>query len=130
MIILLLNLVHFILLFSPIVIYFIPIKFMKYIKYIFKYGFLLLLLIPIHWMLLDNKCVFTLVTKYFGDMDDVETESGFSEKYLKWLYQPIMNIIGLEWNSNGLFKMVNLHWGINFFLLWYFLFFVGKCNLI
>ena len=103
---------------------------MKYIKYIFKYGFLLLLLIPIHWMLLDNKCVFTLVTKYFGDMDDVETESGFSEKYLKWLYQPIMNIIGLEWNSNGLFKMVNLHWGINFFLLWYFLFFVGKCNLI
>ncbi len=59
-----------------------------------------------------------------------ETNSGFSEEYLEWLYRPIMTKIGWSWNSNGLDKMVNLHWLINFILLWYFLFFVGKSKLV
>lgn len=41
-----------------------------------------------------------------------------------------MNIIGWKWDSEGLDKMVNLHWGINFILLWYFLFYIGKDKLI
>ena len=91
---------------------------------------MILILIPIHWVFFDNQCLFTLASKEAGNMRNTETTSGFSEKYMKWLYKPIMDFIGWEWNSVGLDKMVNLHWGINFFLLWYFLFFIGKCKLI
>ena len=123
----LLNILHFILLFSPILIYFVPIT---YLSSSFKYLFLILILIPIHWVFLDGKCIFTIFTESQGGLVDAETNSAFSEEYLEWLYRPIMNKIGWSWNSNGLDKMVNLHWLINFILLWYFLFFVGKSKLV
>ena len=127
MIIFFVNFLHFIFLFTPILIYFFP---LELIKPLFKWIFLVLILTPIHWAFFENQCVFTIATKQMGNMKYVETESGFSEKYLKWLYKPIMNIIGWNWDSEGIDKMVNLHWGINFVLLWYFLFFIGKKRLI
>lgn len=123
----LLNIIHFILLFLPIAIFFIPIK---YFNSIFKYLFLVLILIPIHWEFLDGNCIFTLFTQSQGGLVEAETDSGFSEEYLEWLYRPIMNIIGWSWDNKGLNKMVNLHWLINFVLLWYFLFFKTNCKLI
>ena len=123
----LLNIIHFILLFLPIAIFFIPIK---YFNSIFKYLFLVLILIPIHWEFLDGNCIFTLLTQSQGGLVEAETDSGFSEEYLEWLYSPIMNIIGWSWDNKGLNKMVNLHWLINFVLLWYFLFFKTNCRLI
>jgi hypothetical protein len=123
----LLNIIHFILLFLPIAIFFIPIK---YFNSIFKYLFLVLILIPIHWEFLDGNCIFTLLTQSQGGLVEAETDSGFSEEYLEWLYRPIMNIIGWSWDNKGLNKMVNLHWLINFVLLWYFLFFKTNCRLI
>ena len=116
----LLNILHFILLFSPILIFFIPIK---YLSGYFKYLFLILILIPIHWVFLDDKCIFTIFTEQQGGLVEAETTSGFSEEYLEWLYRPIMNVIGWPWNNKGLAKMVNLHWllilfyyGISYFL--------------
>ena len=61
-------------------------------------------------------------TEQQGGLVEAETTSGFSEEYLEWLYRPIMNVIGWPWNNKGLAKMVNLHWLLNFVLLWYFLF--------
>ena len=127
MIVDLLNILHFILLFSPILIFFIPIK---YLSGYFKYLFLILILIPIHWVFLDDKCIFTIFTEQQGGLVEAETTSGFSEEYLEWLYRPIMNVIGWPWNNKGLAKMVNLHWLLNFVLLWYFLFFKTNCKLI
>ena len=123
----LLNIIHFILLFLPIAIFFIPIK---YFNRVFKYLFLVLILIPIHWEFLDGNCIFTLLTQSQGGLVEAETDSGFSEEYLEWLYRPIMNVIGWSWDNKGLNKMVNLHWLINFVLLWYFLFFKTSCKLI
>ena len=39
-----------------------------------------------------------------------------------------MNLLGWEWDEEGLNKIVNLHWGIiiNFILIWYYLFYIGK----
>lgn len=122
-----LNAIHFILIFLPIAIFFIP---MEHFKYSFKYVFLILILIPIHWVFLNNQCLFTVISKKMGDMKQTETDSSFSEKYLKWLYEPIMNVIGWDWNDKGLDKMVNLHWLVNFVLIWYYLFFIGKDKLI
>ena len=122
-----LALLHLILIFLPIGVFFIP---LNLIRKSFKYLFLILILIPIHWVFLDNQCLLTVMGKEMGNMRNSETSSGFSEKYMKWLYKPIMDIIGWEWDESGIDKMVNLHWGINFFLIWYFLFFIGKCKLI
>jgi len=123
----LLNFIHLILLFSPVIIYYIPIK---YLSRIFKYIFLILILIPIHWDFLDGKCLFTLFTEQQGGLIEAETTSGFSEEYLEWLYRPIMKLIGWKWNNKDLNKMVNLHWLVNFVLLWYFLFFKTNCKLV
>jgi len=127
MLVQILNAIHLILLFSPILLYFIPIK---YVSRSFKYLFLILILIPIHWDFLDGKCIFTIFTERQGGLVEAETTSGFSEEYLEWLYRPIMNIIGWPWDNKGINKMVNLHWLFNFILLWYFLFFIAKCKLV
>ena len=121
------NILHFLMLFLPVYIFFIPIK---HVSFYFKYMFLFLILTPIHWVFFDNKCIITIFTEKSGDFKDTESDSSFSEKYLKWLYKPIMDQIGWKWDNKGIDKMVNLHWGINFIILWYYLFFYGKCKLI
>jgi len=115
-----LNILHLILLFSPIIIYFIP---KNKIKNLLKYYFLILILIPIHWVFFNDQCIFTYITMKAGSLQEATTTSQFSEIWLKWLYQPIMNIISWNWDSKGLNKMVNLHWAINLILVWYYIFF-------
>lgn len=88
-----------------------------------------MLLVPIHWIFFDNRCIFTIITMKAGALNNTETDSGFSEVYLRWLYKPIMNIIGWKWNNKGVAKMVNLHWVLNFILLWYFAFFYASKQL-
>ena len=65
----------------------------------------------------------TLLSKKMGNYNNSETTSQFSERYLKWLYLPIMKTIGWNWNSNDLEKMVSLHWIFNICLVWYNVFF-------
>ena len=72
----------------------------------------------------------TLLSQKMGNYQETETNSEFSETNLKWLYKPIMNVIGWKWETGDIDKMVNLHMIINFILVWYYLFFIGKCKLI
>ena len=124
-----LNAFHFISLFLPVIIYFLPVLFIKRYAFLFKYYLLIMMLIPIHWVFLDNRCLFTMVSRKTGALQNTETTSQFSEVYLKWLYKPIMTLFGWEWNSKGLDKMVTLHMGINFILIWYFIFFYARKQL-
>ena len=124
-----LNIIHFISLFLPVIIYFLPVLFIKRYAFLFKYYLLIMMLIPIHWVFLDNRCLFTVVSRKTGALQNTETTPQFSEVYLKWLYKPIMTLFGWEWNSKGLDKMVNLHMGINFILIWYFIFFYARKQL-
>ena len=126
MIIEILAIIHLALIFLPIAVFFTP---LSYIRKSFKYLFLILILIPIHWVFFNGKCIFTMITRKTGALDNTKTDSHFSEVYLKWLYQPIMNIIGWKWNNKGLSKMVNLHWVLNFGLLWYFVFYYARKQL-
>ena len=48
---------------------------------------------------------------------------GFSEKYLRWLYDPIMRLFNMKWNDENLDIIINFHWLINFLIIWYFTFF-------
>ena len=122
---LILNIIHFILVFIPIIIFFVP---KKVLHPLFPYIFLIIILIPLHWPLNDNECVFTTATKKSGNLQNSETTSQFSEKYLRWLYEPIMNLLGLKWNSDNLEKMVYYHWILNFILVWYYNTYKYKCK--
>lgn len=120
-----LNIIHLLIVLFPIIIYFIPNKCYPYFKYIF----LVLLLIPLHWVFFDNQCVFSIITQKAGDFEDVKTKNPFTEKYLKWLYEPIMSLLNLKWNNKNIEKMVYIHWIILFILIWYYIYFYnfGKC---
>ena len=126
---LILNIIHLVMLFSPIWLFLVPLGLIKKYKNIFLIYFLIMLLVPIHWIFFDNRCIFTIITMKAGALNNAKTDSGFSEVYLKWLYKPIMNIIGWKWNNKGVAKMVNLHWVLNFILLWYFAFFYARKQL-
>ena len=120
----LLNLIHVLLVFSPISLLFVnPI----YINKWFKYYVLIMLLVPLHWIFFDNKCIFTEISKYFGNYSNTETEnSQFTENYLKWLYNPIMKMINLDWNEKNINKASNFHWILNFLIIWYYIFYIFK----
>ena len=118
----LLNYLHLFFVFSPILLYLLP---CNIIKPYLKWYFLIVILTPLHWKFFNNECFLTILTKKMGALQNTQTDSGFSETYLKWLYQPIINIIGWKWNDEGLDKVINLHWIINIILIWYFIFY--KC---
>jgi hypothetical protein len=122
-----LNFLHLVFIFIPVIIYFLPVK---YLRSIFKYILLIFILTPIHWVFFEDQCIFTIFTKKFDKSDNTVTSSGFSEGYMEWFYKPITELLGLNWNKKGISKVVNLHYVINFILLWYYLFYVGGCELI
>ena len=121
MIIQILNFFHLLFIFSPIIIYLIPIK---YSIFLAKWLLLITALVPLHWVYFNDKCFVTELSKEMGNYQNTKTTSSFSEKHLKWLYYPIMRLFGWKWNSDGLAKMVNFHLIINVFLLWIFCFYV------
>ena len=124
MLIFILNAIHMLLIFVPIIIYFIK---QKYLKPWFKYYVIFSIITPLHWIFFNNKCAFTLISRSLGEKK--KKKSGFSEKYLKWLYKPLMkHVFNLKWNSDGIAKMVNIHWIFNFILLWYFIFYKYVCK--
>ena len=123
----LINIFHLIILFIPAAIFFIPVK---YIAPIFKYIFLILILTPLIWDLNNDACPLTDIAKYFGSMESAQTQSAFSEVYMKWLYKPILLLFGQKWNKKTINMMSLIHFGINLILLWIYLFYVGKKSLI
>jgi len=121
----LIVLIHYLLVFSPFLIFFIPVN---VIKMYFKFYFLSLMLMPIHWALNKDKCFLSDIENKLDKKNKNET---FSRKHLKWFYNPIMILFGLDWNKEeDLNKIVYIHWGFNYILLWIYLFYIHKCKLI
>ena len=77
-------LIHLLLLFSPILIFLIPINISKLY---FKFYFLVLILLPIHWALNKDRCFLSDIEK---KLDENNKKDNFSRKHLKWLYNPIL----------------------------------------
>lgn len=120
----LIEVIHILYIFSPILVVILPIR---YIKKYFKFIFLGAILTPIGWGLNNNKCILSDVAT---SLDETSTEN-ISRKRLKWLYKPIVDLLGLDWNNNkDLDYVVYLHWGLNFIILWIYVFYIAKCNII
>ena len=118
----LIDFIHFLALLFPLYMYFIPIS---YVKLLFKYIFLGLIMTPIGWGLFDNCWMSTLTSAIDDDKDT------FTRKRMGFLYKPIMKLFNLDWNNQKhLDIIVNVHLGINYIIMWYYLFFVIKCELV
>ena len=118
-----LNMVHVCFLFIPMIVYLIP---RHKMPQNFIYMYLGIMLVPLHWGLFDDMCLFTILTQKVGGLQDPKTESAFSEVYMRWLYEPFMKMYGAEWNNNNLNKAIYVHWIVIFVLLWYYMFFYNK----
>ena len=117
------NSLHMLFVFLPFLIFVIP---KMWIRNSFKYIMLVYLLTPLHWVFLDNKCFLTNITKKYGNnFINSESNSNFSEKYLKWFYKPQMDLIGWEW-PNQIDLIINVHWMVIFICLWYYAFFINQ----
>lgn len=118
-----LNIIHIFIGLIPILIYLVPKWLVKpYIHWIL----LIMVMTPLHWVFFDNKCIITQISSYLGDYDNIEldTDAPFTESNFKWLYNPIMEFFGWEWNSKQLDKMLTLHWIINILLVWFYAFYM------
>ena len=121
MLVFLLDMFHLLLVFFPIIIFFIPVN-SKFMFQFIKYAILLLLLTPVHWPLTNNKCVLSVASQEMGGLQNTQTDSMFSEKYMMWLYGPILKIIGEKKDDKGLDKVIAIHWIFNFILIWIYIF--------
>ncbi len=115
-----LNTLHLFLMILPILIFFVSKKLIKpYAHFIL----LITILVPLHWKFIDDKCLLTKISIKMGNYKNTQTDSAFTERNLRWLYEPIMRLFGWEWNNDGIDKMVTLHWIINIIIVWYFCFY-------
>ncbi len=96
---------------------------MPFVNRNIKWILLFYICIPIHWIFLNNGCISTEINVLLGDFKDTNTEARFSEKYLKWFYQPLLNSVNLSWNNENLNNIVTLHTYINIILIWIYCFF-------
>ena len=115
----LINVIHILYLIAPFILLFIP-K-MQLIKAILplKLIFLVYLLTPLHWPFLDNKCILTVASVKTGDFKGEDQSWAFTDKYLRPVYEPLLNIVGLEWNLKNKNKMTYAHWIVIFIIMWY-----------
>ena len=114
------------LLLIPIIMLMVP-KWMA--RYTAKYFLLIFILIPIHWKLCRSGSALRILLEKLGeDYTEVTTTSVFSERYLKWFYEPFMNFFNLSWNSDNFDRVVSIHSGINIVILWVVCFIYLKRN--
>ena len=110
----LLNGLHLVLVFFPIILFFIaPAAARPWLKYVFP----LYILIPLHWPLFDNQCLFTIASIRTGALENKGHNSSFSDTYLRWFYQPLIRATGNQYNPQTLDKAIYIHWAVNYILL-------------
>lgn len=120
---LLIDIPHFILLFYPILLLALP---KQLITRSFIWPTFIFMATPISWNLFNNLCPLTVLSQKLGGMQNTVTNSGFSETYLKWLYNPFIKLWGGKWNEKNINFMSSVHWLANYFIIWYIIFYSGS----
>jgi hypothetical protein len=115
-----LNLIHLIIVFLPIIILFIDVK---YTKNIIHWILLLAVLLPLHWVFFKNKCALTLLSKKFGGYKEY-SDNEFTRENLEWLYRPVLRVFDMEWNKENITTISIVHSMVNILILWGYTFFL------
>jgi len=106
------DILHLICLFTPPVMFFVTIS--KKLVYTL---IILYLLVPFHWNFTDNRCILTYISRKGGGLQNAVSDNQFSEVWLRWLYEPILNLFNLEWNNKNITAIVVSHVYLNVVLL-------------
>jgi hypothetical protein len=112
------DLLHFIFNFLPYILIFVPTNILKKYKKILHYLLLLYISVPLHWYFFNNKCVVSEFSQYMGGLKNTQTGSPFSEIWLRWLYEPLLNLSGRKWNEDNISLMVNINARLNILVMW------------
>ena len=118
------DILHLVFMLTPIIIFFIPYKYF----YITKIIILLLFLTPIHWTLFNNKCILTKISQNLGGLDNAKTNSPFTEKYLKIIYNKLFNLLNIENNEQNINKFISIKWMIMYIIVFYYIFYYLDCK--
>ena len=111
-----LDLAHFILLFFPIMVYFI-----SFPSSTVQIMFLLSSFVPLSWYFYDHKCIFSVLSSKLRQETE-KNEENFSERYLAKFYTIIQRLLGFDESGKSFNKVIFLHWVVNMVLLWFYLF--------
>jgi hypothetical protein len=117
----LINVIHIVYMFAPFILLFIPKMLLIKVLLPLKLLFLVYLLTPLHWPFLENKCILTVASVKTGDFKGEDQSWAFTDKYLRPVYEPLLNMVGLKWNLKNKTKMTYAHWILIFIIVWYVL---------
>lgn len=112
-----LDMFHLLLMFVPFILLCIKIEYLKYYKFQLKILFLLFILVPAHWMVLNDECLLTKISKQQGTIDNVS--NAFTKKYLSFIYYPILRFFNLPINDKYIDKLIGIHWILLLSCFWY-----------
>lgn len=121
------DLLHIIFILTPIIIFFIPIKYF----YITKIIVLLLFITPYHWKLFDNKCILTIISQKLVSIENTKNNNQFTEQYLGYIKKKFIKIFNLQEPENqdmSNSKIVTFIWLIIYVILFYYLFYFLNCK--
>ena len=113
--------IHLGLNFSPLLILFVP---KESLGPYFKYILLVFMLIPCVWPI--TGCALTELSMAQGGLQGAKTSNQFSETYMGWLYRPITQMFGWDWDEDGITKALCVHIIVTQVVLWFYLFYVAK----
>lgn len=110
------DLAHLILLLIPVSIYFVKIP-----RIFIIFMLLISSLVPVTWYFLGHECLLTLLSRKLSGRKN--NNITFSENYLYQFYYGIMKILGYDNTYENFNKVIFLHWTINIYIIWFYLFF-------
>jgi len=111
------DIIHLILMFVPFVLLFLKTNYLQKYVLAFKILFLLFILVPVHWMIFNDECLLTMISKKHGTVDD--TSNAFTKKYLSFIYYPILRFFNLPITDKYIEKLIGIHWVLLLSCFWY-----------
>ena len=128
LLVLLIDTLHLLFMFAPLILLLIPKKYF----YITKYVVIIMFLTPFHWIFFKNSCILTILSKKYGGFKDQKTNSPFTEKYFRIFYDTIITLFNIERNKKNYNIISNyfcfLQWTIIYALLIYYIYLCLKNN--
>ncbi len=114
---LVLDMIHLGLMFVPFILLFIKTDILKRYELCLQILFLLFILVPAHWMILNDECLLTIISKKQGTINN--ESNAFTKKYLSFIYRPILTFLNLPINDKYIKKLIGLHWILLLSCFWY-----------
>lgn len=128
MLISIINFIYIIYTLFPFLLLFLKKKYLQKIRDHLKYIFLVYIITPLLWIICNGECIMTLLCKYIGYYNENNENNekqycDFNEKYLKFIYKPIIIIFNMDYNEKNILKLTSILSFIPILTMYYVSFF-------